>query len=131
MSGTTAISSGLPTAARSSGTTRSRCSATPDPRAPLRSEMPANAILSVEGLTTAFDTRAGRLVAVDGLSFALARGETLAIVGESGCGKSVAALSIMRLLETPPANILAGRIMLDGQDLVRADEATMRRIRGA
>ncbi len=88
-------------------------------------------MLSVEGLTTAFDTRRGRLVAVDGLSFALARGETLAIVGESGCGKSVAALSIMRLLESPPANILAGRIMLDGMDLAQADEAAMQRIRGA
>jgi peptide/nickel transport system ATP-binding protein len=88
-------------------------------------------VLSIEGLTTAFDTRRGRLIAVNGLSFTLARGETLAIVGESGCGKSVAALSIMRLLETPPANILGGRIMFDGQDLVAADEAAMQRIRGA
>jgi peptide/nickel transport system ATP-binding protein len=94
-------------------------------------EASSHGVLAVEGLTTAFDTRAGRLVAVDDLSFALARGETLAIVGESGCGKSVAALSIMRLLETPPANILAGRVMLGDQDLVAADEAALRRIRGA
>ena len=91
----------------------------------------AEPVLAVDGLSTGFDTARGRLVAVDGLSFALARGETLAIVGESGCGKSVAALSIMRLLETPPAVILGGAIRFAGRDLAHADEATMMSLRGA
>ncbi len=93
--------------------------------------MSGAAVLEVDGLTTAFDTARGRLIAVSGLSFALARGETLAIVGESGCGKSVAALSIMRLLETPPALILGGTIRFAGRDLAQAGEATMRDLRGS
>ena len=77
-----------------------------------------------------FYTRAGLVKAVDGVSFSLERGETLAIVGESGCGKSVTALSIMRLVADPPGRIVGGAIRLDGVDLLALDEAAMRGIRG-
>src|SRR6185437_10732688 len=72
----------------------------------------------------------GVIKAVDGMSFALRRGETLAIVGESGCGKSMTALSLMRLVPAPPGRIIAGSVRLDGRDLLRLDEAAMRAVRG-
>jgi peptide/nickel transport system ATP-binding protein len=87
-------------------------------------------VLEVEELQTVFYTRAGLVKAVDGVSFSLSRGETLAIVGESGCGKSVTALSLMRLVADPPGRIVGGSVRLAGVDLVKVDEATMRRIRG-
>jgi len=87
-------------------------------------------ILNVEGLKTYFFTRQGTVKAVDGLSFSLKRGETLAIVGESGCGKSITALSILRLIPYPPGRIIDGSITLEGEDLMTADEARMREIRG-
>ena len=86
--------------------------------------------LDVENLQTYFYTRAGLVKAVDGVSFKLKRGETLAIVGESGCGKSVTALSLMRLVADPPGRIVGGSIRLSGTDLVPLDEASMRKIRG-
>jgi len=86
--------------------------------------------LEVEDLQTYFYTRAGLVKAVDGLSFKLKRGETLAIVGESGCGKSVTALSLMRLVADPPGRIVGGSIRLSGTDLVQLDEPAMRAIRG-
>ena len=86
--------------------------------------------LEVEDLQTYFYTRAGLVKAVDGLSFKLKRGETLAIVGESGCGKSVTALSLMRLVADPPGRIVGGSIRLSGTDLVPLDEPAMRAIRG-
>jgi oligopeptide/dipeptide ABC transporter ATP-binding protein len=86
--------------------------------------------LLVDGLVTCFDTRDGPVAAVDGMSFAVGRGETLGIVGESGCGKSVTALSVMRLILTPPGRIAAGRILLEGTDLLRLTEAEMRDVRG-
>jgi peptide/nickel transport system ATP-binding protein len=89
-----------------------------------------DAALLVDGLVTCFDTRDGSVAAVDGMSFAVAPGETLGIVGESGCGKSVTALSIMRLIATPPGRITAGRILLQGRDLLRLTEAEMRDVRG-
>ncbi|HEX7967107.1 MAG TPA: ABC transporter ATP-binding protein [Stellaceae bacterium] len=67
---------------------------------------------------------------VDDVSFSLARGETLAVVGESGCGKSVTALSLMRLVPSPPGRIVGGSVKLDGRDLLRLDEAAMRAVRG-
>ena len=91
--------------------------------------MPAP-MLAVEGLQTRFYTRAGTLKAVDGVSFTLGRGETLAIVGESGCGKSVTALSLMRLVADPPGRIVAGSVRLEGTELLALDEAAMRRVRG-
>jgi len=86
-------------------------------------------LLSVQNLRAHFATRNGVVRAVDGLSFDVNAGETLAIVGESGCGKSVTSLSILRLLDEPPAK-LAGSIMFGGRDLIALDEAAMRRLRG-
>src|ERR1700739_1369401 len=80
-------------------------------------------MLAVDGLKTYFFTRLGILKAVDDVTFALGRRETLAIVGESGCGKSMTALSIMRLVPDPPGKIVGGTITLDGKDLVQLEES--------
>ena len=93
------------------------------------SEIPGN-LLEVEGLKTYFFTRAGVVKAVDDVSFTLKRGETMAIVGESGCGKSMAALSLMRLVPDPPGRIVGGSVVLDGRDLLKLDEDAMRDVRG-
>jgi peptide/nickel transport system ATP-binding protein len=87
-------------------------------------------VLDVKGLRTVFFTNSGLFRAVDDVSFTVRRGETLAIVGESGCGKSVTALSIMRLVPDPPGRIVGGSIMLEGTDLLALDENRMRAIRG-
>jgi peptide/nickel transport system ATP-binding protein len=87
-------------------------------------------VLEVKGLQTVFFTNSGLFRAVDDVSFTVRRGETLAIVGESGCGKSVTALSIMRLVPDPPGRIVGGSIMLEGTDLLALDENRMRAIRG-
>jgi len=87
-------------------------------------------VLRVDGLKTSFYTREGVVRAVDDVSFDLYKGETLCIVGESGCGKSVTALSILGLLPQPPAKIESGRVLFNGEDLVAADEQRMREIRG-
>jgi peptide/nickel transport system ATP-binding protein len=87
-------------------------------------------VLDVKGLQTVFFTNSGLFKAVDDVSFRVRRGETLAIVGESGCGKSVTALSIMRLVPDPPGRIVGGSVMLEGTDLLAVDEARMRQIRG-
>jgi len=87
-------------------------------------------VLDVQDLRTYFYTRAGLVKAVDGVSFLLRRGETLAIVGESGCGKSVTALSLLRLVADPPGRIVGGAVRLDGLDLLGLDAATMRQVRG-
>jgi peptide/nickel transport system ATP-binding protein len=91
---------------------------------------PSAPALVVENLETCFYTRQGRVKAVDGVSFSLERGETLAIVGESGCGKSVTALSLMRLVADPPGRIVGGAIRLDGIELLALDDAAMRGVRG-
>ena len=88
------------------------------------------ALLSVEDLRTHFHTSAGVVRAVDGVSFAIERGEVLGLVGESGCGKSVTSLSIMRLVP-PPGRVTAGRIRLEAEDLLDKDAEAMRRVRGA
>jgi peptide/nickel transport system ATP-binding protein len=90
----------------------------------------AEPVLDVNALKTYFFTRSGAVKAVDGVSFALARGETLAIVGESGCGKSVTALSLMRLIPDPPGRIVGGSISLDGVDILRLSDDEMRAMRG-
>jgi len=92
--------------------------------------MTAATVLEVEGLRTELSLGHGVIKVVDGMSFALRRGETLAIVGESGCGKSMTALSLMRLVPAPPGRIVAGSVRLDGRDLLRLDEAAMRAVRG-
>src|SRR5437764_3765 len=89
-----------------------------------------DALLDVEGLRTYFFLRGGILKAVDGVTFQLRPHETLAIVGESGCGKSMTALSLMRLIPDPPGRIVGGSVRLAGTDLVTLDESAMRRVRG-
>ena len=88
------------------------------------------ALLSVEGLQTHFETGQGVLRAVDGVSFSIERGEVLGLVGESGCGKSVTSLSIMRLVP-PPGRVAAGRVLFEGENLLAKDAEAMRRVRGA
>jgi peptide/nickel transport system ATP-binding protein len=90
----------------------------------------AEPLLEVEGLRTYFHTRDGVVRAVDGVSFAVYPGETLAVVGESGCGKSVTALSILRLVPSPPARISASKLKFEGVDLLSLSEAEMRKVRG-
>jgi peptide/nickel transport system ATP-binding protein len=90
----------------------------------------AETVLEVTGLRTYLFTRLGIVKAVDDVSFAVRRGDTLAIVGESGCGKTMTALSLLRLVPNPPGRIVAGSIKIDGKDLVALDEAEMRQIRG-
>ncbi|MBA3568579.1 MAG: ABC transporter ATP-binding protein [Pyrinomonadaceae bacterium] len=86
-------------------------------------------LLEVRNLQTHFPTRAGLVRAVDGVSFHLDRGELLGLVGESGCGKSITALSIMRLI-SPPGKIVGGEITFDGKNLLKLSEEEMRQIRG-
>ena len=91
---------------------------------------PPAPLLSVRDLRTYFHTEDGVVPAVDGVSFDLPAGGTLGVVGESGCGKSVTALSVLRLIASPPGRIESGRILFEGQDLLRFPEARMREIRG-
>ena len=88
------------------------------------------ALLEVNDLRTYFYTQEGVVKAVDGTSYSVEEGETLGLVGESGCGKSVSALSILRLIPSPPGKIVSGEIMFQGRDLLKLDENEMRRIRG-
>jgi oligopeptide transport system ATP-binding protein len=87
-------------------------------------------LLEVKGLRTYFYISEGELRAVDGLSYTVKKGEFLALVGESACGKSVSALSIMRLIPNPPGIIVGGEIIFDGKDLLKVKEEEMRSIRG-
>jgi oligopeptide/dipeptide ABC transporter ATP-binding protein len=87
-------------------------------------------LLDVKDLRTEFVTRGGVVRAVDGISWDIDPGETVALVGESGCGKSVSALSVMRLIEGPAGRIVGGRVLFKGRDLLELPEAEMRRVRG-
>jgi peptide/nickel transport system ATP-binding protein len=87
-------------------------------------------LLNVSNLTTYFRTDGGVAQAVDGVSFTLDKGETLGLVGESGCGKSVTSLSIMQLIPQPPGEIVSGEIYFGGRDLLLLDEDEMREVRG-
>ena len=89
-----------------------------------------DAVLEVRDLRTYFATRWGLVKAVDGISFQLHRGETLGIVGESGCGKSVTALSIMRLVPSPPGHIVGGQVLIEGDDILQINEGEMEKVRG-
>jgi oligopeptide/dipeptide ABC transporter ATP-binding protein len=88
------------------------------------------ALLEVENLRTHFFTREGVVRAVDGISFSVERGKTLGIVGESGCGKSVTALSVMGLIPRPPARIVEGSVVFDGRDLTTLSERQLEDVRG-
>jgi oligopeptide/dipeptide ABC transporter ATP-binding protein len=87
-------------------------------------------LLDVRGLRTHFHTSAGVIRAVDGVSWDVRKGETVALVGESGCGKSVSALSVMRLVSAPAGRIVAGEIVFKGRNLLALSEEEMRRVRG-
>jgi oligopeptide transport system ATP-binding protein len=87
-------------------------------------------LLEVRDLRTHFFTQDGVVKAVNGISYSLGEGETLGIVGESGCGKSVSALTIMRLIPQPPGRIVGGEILFQGRDLLRESEEGIRRVRG-
>ncbi len=87
-------------------------------------------ILEVRDLRTVFDTDDGEVQAVNGVSFEVRAGETLGVVGESGCGKSVTAFSILRLIPSPPGRIAGGQVLFRGRDLLSLDDDAMRRIRG-
>jgi oligopeptide/dipeptide ABC transporter ATP-binding protein len=89
-----------------------------------------NNVLEVRNLKTSFFTARGVVKAVDDVSFSLAKGETLGLVGESGCGKSVTAMSLTRLI-SPPGRVVGGQILFKGQDLISLSENEMRRIRGS
>ena len=88
------------------------------------------ALLEVNDLQTHFFTREGVVHAVDGVSFSVDRGQTLGIVGESGCGKSVTALSIMGLIPKPPARIVGGEVLFDGRDLTKLSDGQLESVRG-
>ena len=88
-------------------------------------------LLEVKNLKTHFFTMEGVVKAVDGVSYELNEGETLGLVGESGCGKSMRALSVMRLIPDPPGKIIDGEILLDGEDILKIDMEGMRQVRGA
>src|SRR4030095_7418908 len=100
-------------------------SETSTPQGTIRSQL-----LQVSGLRIYFHTDDGVVKAVDGVSFDIASGETLGLVGESGCGKSVTAYSILKLLPAPPAEYSDGEIKLRGENLLGLDEKAMRRVRG-
>ena len=88
------------------------------------------ALLDVNNLGVEFQTRGGVARVLDEVAFQVHRGETLGLVGESGCGKSMTALAMMRLIPTPPGRITSGRVVLDGKDLLSLDEPAMRHYRG-
>ncbi len=90
----------------------------------------AETLLTVKNLKTYFTTESGEARAVDSVSFSIDRGETLGLVGESGCGKSVTSLSVMRLIPDPPGRIAGGEIRFRGQDLVTLSDPEMREVRG-
>ncbi|MCD5410901.1 MAG: ABC transporter ATP-binding protein, partial [Clostridiales bacterium] len=90
----------------------------------------AKTVLKIEGLETSFNTTAGLVKAVDGVSFSVDEGKVLGIVGESGCGKSVTSLSVMRLVPKPNGHIKDGKILFEGKDILQIKESEMRKIRG-
>jgi len=96
----------------------------------LPSAATAAPVVEVDQLKTHFFTAGGVIKAVDGVSYAVRRAETLGVVGESGCGKSVTALSIMRLVASPPGRIVGGSVRLEGRDLLRLSEREMEDVRG-
>ncbi len=94
-------------------------------------QAPGSHLLDVRDLRTQFHTHEGVVKAVDGVSFHLDEGEVLGLVGESGCGKSVSALSLMRLIPNPPGRIVGGQAFFEGQDLLSLEESELRKVRGS
>jgi ABC-type dipeptide/oligopeptide/nickel transport system ATPase component len=95
-----------------------------------RMHTPGAPLLDVSDLTCSFLTRSGEVRAVDGVSFSIAEGQALGVVGESGCGKSVTALSLVRLFPPTSTVRLSGSVEFDGHDLMQASEAELRAVRG-
>jgi oligopeptide/dipeptide ABC transporter ATP-binding protein len=87
-------------------------------------------LLEIKNLKTTFDTEDGLVTALDGVSLSVDKGETVAVVGESGCGKSLTSLAVLRLIPTPPGKIVGGEILFSGEDILTKSEAEMRKIRG-
>src|SRR3954463_7740537 len=87
-------------------------------------------LLEVKGLNIAFETSRGDIRPVRDVSFSIHPGQTVALVGESGCGKSVTAMSVLRLIPSPPGKVLAGSIEFEGRDLLKLSEREMRSVRG-
>jgi oligopeptide/dipeptide ABC transporter ATP-binding protein len=87
-------------------------------------------ILEVKNLVTNFYTQDGIVKAVDGVSYTVGKGETIALVGESGCGKSVSALSVLRLIQEPPGKIVSGQVLFNDSDLLKLSKQEMQRVRG-
>jgi oligopeptide/dipeptide ABC transporter ATP-binding protein len=112
----------------------SAASSSPVTKKTYSDNMPGDAVLEVNNLKTQFFTRSGVVFAVDDISFRVGEGETLGIVGESGCGKSVTSLSIMRLVPDPPGRVVAGEVLLtvDGKttDILKISDSEMREVRG-
>src|SRR5687768_14724839 len=90
----------------------------------------ATPLLEIQDLNVAFDTERGQIRPVRDVSLSVFPGQTVAVVGESGCGKSVTALSILRLIPEPPGKILGGEVRFEGRDLLRLSEKEMRGVRG-
>ena len=88
------------------------------------------ALLQVKDLKTYFYLEEGVVKAVDGISYDVQEGETLALVGESGCGKSVSALSLLRLIPIPPGRIVTGEVLFDGDDILKLNDDELRKVRG-
>src|SRR6185437_5159260 len=89
----------------------------------------AERLLEIRGLKTHFKTDDGMVRAVDGVDLTIDRGETLGVVGESGCGKTVTAMTVLKLIQMPPGKIVAGQIMWQGRDLVPLGPDQMRQVR--
>ena len=90
----------------------------------------ADTVLEVDGLCVDFAVRGKRVRVLSDISFTVARGETLGIIGESGCGKSMTALALLRMIPSPPGRIAAGRVLLNGEDLIQVPEKRIRAVRG-
>ena len=87
-------------------------------------------LLRVQDLHVEFKTRRGQALVLNGVDFEIRAGETLCVVGESGCGKSMTALALLRLIPSPPGRIRSGQVLFQGEDLVQASDARMREVRG-
>jgi peptide/nickel transport system ATP-binding protein len=87
-------------------------------------------VLEVQNLTVDFDIKGNPVTILSDVSFSLKRGETLGVIGESGCGKSMTALALLRMIPSPPGRISGGRVLLNGEDLIQANKKRINRIRG-